>query len=198
MGALRRIVTVVATSLLLVGAAHAADAAGAKAFVNTLASDVLAIVTSKDSKEAQQNKIVALIDDRIDIDFVAKFVLGKHWRTATEAQRTAYMDAYRPFLKSNYVSRLTKYSGQTYTLGTARADGDSFTVPMTIVDPAGTNVNMLYRVEANGKDYRVSDIVVEGVSLLSTQRSEFNSIVSNKGLDHLIQALQKRGKRPAK
>ncbi len=189
---MNRFVTLIAATLLFAAPAFAGDVAGAKTFVDGVAKQALTIVQAKEPVEAQKAKLLAVVDANVDIDFVAKFVLGKHWRTATEAQRAAYLDAYRPFLKTNYVARLTRYSGQTYKLGNARADNDSYIVPMTLVDPNGQNVSMVYRVAAAGTSYRISDIVVEGVSLLSTQRSEFNSIASNKGMDYLIAALKKK------
>lgn len=181
--------------MALYSPAYAGDIEGAKTFVNKVAGDVIDIVKKPGSKELQQAELMGLIDARVDIDFVAKFVLGKHWRTATEAQRAAYLDAYRPFLKKNYVSRLTRYSGQTFKLGSGRADSDgSYVVNMEIIDPNAANVVMIYRVvDADKGNYRIADIVVEGVSLLATQRSEFNSIVTSKGIDYLIEALKKRG-----
>lgn len=190
---MKRLIAAAVMCAALAAPAHAGDVNGAKTFVNTVATQVIDIVKKPTSKDLQQAELMGLIDGWVDIDFVAKFVLGKHWRTASETQRTDYLNAYRPFLKKNYVSRLTRYSGQTFKLGTARADSDgSYVVNMDIVDPSGTNVVMVYRVVEAGKHYRISDIVVEGVSLLSTQRSEFNSIVTSKGLDHLIAALKKR------
>ena len=92
----------------------AGDAAGAKVFLDKVASDVLAIVKDAGaSKEAKQKKIEALFADKVDIAFVAKFVLGKHWRTATPKQQQDYMTAYKPFILKNYASKLTIYSGQT-------------------------------------------------------------------------------------
>lgn len=192
---IKRLFATAVLCVALAAPAHAGDVDGAKTFVNSVATDVLGIVKKPTSKELQQAELLGLIDARVDIDFVAKFALGKHWRTATEAQRADYLNAYRPFLKKNYVSRLTRYSGQTFKLGKGRADSDgSYVVNMDILDPQGANVVMVYRVvDAPKNGYRISDIVVEGVSLLSTQRSEFNSIVTSKGLDYLIEALKKRG-----
>ncbi len=176
--------------------AQAGNVEGARQFVDKVAADVLNIVKKPTNKELQQAELLGLIDARVDIDFVARFALGKHWRTATDVQRADYLNAYRPFLKKNYVSRLTRYSGQTFRLGKGRADSDgSYVVNMNIIDPNGADVVMLYRVVEAPKNggYHISDIVVEGVSLLSTQRAEFNSIVTSKGLDYLIDALKKRG-----
>lgn len=191
---MKRLLAAALLCLAFATPAHA-DVAGASAFVQGVADDVIAIVKKPGSKDLQQAELMGLIDAKVDIDFVAKFALGKHWRTATDAQRAAYLDAYRPYMKNNYVSRLTRYSGQTFKLGNSRTESDgSYVVNMDIIDPQGANVVMLYRVvEAPKNTYRISDIVVEGVSLLSTQRSEFNSIVTSKGLDYLIDALKKRG-----
>lgn len=172
-------------------AAMAADTAGAREFVDTVAQKVLAI--SSDSSlnaSGKTAKIEALFSDKVDIDFVAKFALGKHWRTATEAQRSAYVNAYKPFILKNYAGRLARYSGQTYTLKTPRADGDASIVPMEINDPNGQNIFVDYRLSGTGKNFKITDIVVEGVSMLSTQRSEFNAIVDKKGVDGLIDALK--------
>ena len=192
---LKRVIAAAGAALMWMAVANPAmaDDAGAKQFVDGVANAVLQVVKAGGSKEEQQAKLLDIVDKNIDIDFVAKFVLGKYWRQATPEQQQAYLTAYRPFLKKNYVSRLTKYSGQTYTLGTPKPgeDGDTV-VPMEIVDPQGQNVSMLYTVTKGANGYRISDIVVEGVSLLSTQRSEFNSIAQSKGIDGLIDALKKK------
>lgn len=175
-------------------AAQAQDVAKAKVFIDTVANQVIAIVKDdKASTDAKQKKIEALFDDKVDINYVAKFVLGKHWRGATPEQQTAYMAAYKPFIMKNYAGKLTKYSGQTYQLKAPREDSDAVVVTMEIVDPSNTTVLVDYRLREEGAGaYKIIDISVEGVSLLTTQRSEFDSIVSNKGVDGLIEALKKQ------
>ena len=172
----------------------ASDAAGAKVFLDKVAADVLAIVKdSGASKEAKQKKIEALFADKVDIAFVAKFVLGKHWRTATPKQQQDYMTAYKPFILKNYASKLTTYSGQTYVLKNQHMEDNIAVVTMEIVDASGTNVVVDYRLgDAGAGKYKINDIVVEGVSLLTTQRAEFGSIVEQHNVDYLITALQKQ------
>jgi phospholipid transport system substrate-binding protein len=181
-----------AATLTVSQAAVAGNAAGAKSFVDSLATQVLALV--KDSgvtASDKKSKIESIFSDKVDIDFVAKFVLGKHWRAATPEQQASYVAAYRPFILKNYASKLTKYSGQTYTLKNARTDGDTNVVTMVITDPNGQNVNVDYKLKGDSA-FKIVDIAVEGVSLLTTQRSEFNGIVERKGLDGLIGALNKQ------
>jgi len=176
--------------------AFADDAPKAQVFVDKVAGDVLALVKNEAlpiaDKKAKLNQVFV---DVVDVPYVAKFVLGRHWRTAAPAQQDAYLSAYGPFLINNYVARLTKYTGQTYKITDARADGDAYVVSMHLLDPKGPPILVDYRVRQDVKTtFKVIDIIVEGVSLLATQRSEFNSVVSAHNLDFLIQALQKKAK----
>jgi phospholipid transport system substrate-binding protein len=182
-----------AASLSISTVAFAANPASAKNFIDGLAVQVLTLVKNEAvSKSEKQSRIEALFSDKVDINFVAKFVLGKHWRTATPQQQTAYVASYKPFILKNYASKLTKYSGQTYTLKNTRVDGDASVVTMEINDPDGQKINVDYRLRDDSGAFKIVDISVEGVSLLTTQRSEFNGIIENKGIDGLIDALKKQ------
>ena len=173
--------------------AAAASPDAAKGFVDTLAKEVLAVVQDSSlDKNAQTQKIEALFTDKVDINFVAKFVLGTHWREATEQQRSSYIAAYKPFILKNYANRLTRYSGQTYVLKQARSDADATVVTMEIKDSQGQTINVDYRLVPTGSQYKIVDIIVEGVSLLTTQRSEFGSIINQKGVDGLTEALKQK------
>jgi len=183
---------VLAMTLLMSQAANAANPDAAKQFVDTLATQVLALVKNDGISQAdKQSRIETIFSDKVDIAFVARFVMGKHWRTATVQQQQDYIAAYRPFIMKNYANKLTKYSGQTYGLKNARADGDATVVTMEINDPNGQTVNLDYRLKGEGS-FKIVDITVEGVSLLATQRSEFNGIVERRGIDGLIDALKKQ------
>ena len=183
----------VIASLVTAHSASAANPTAAKSFVDTVATKVMEIVKNEGlSRDSKQSKIESLFVDKVDINFVAKFVLGKHWRTANSQQQKDYISAYRPFILKNYASKLAKYSGQTYSLKNARADGDASVVTMAIHDTNGQDVMVDYRLKGDTGSFKIIDITVEGVSLLTTQRSEFNGIVERKGIDGLIEALKKQ------
>lgn len=180
-------------SLILATPTWAATPEAATAFVDGFASKVLEIVRNENSARSEkQQKIEDLFSDKVDIDFIAKFVLGPSWRAATPQQQQDYIAAYKPFILKNYSGRLTKYSGQTYTLKGARSDGEAVYVTMLIQDPQGQTATLDYRLREVGGALKIVDINVEGVSLLNTQRSEFRSVVDSKGIDGLIDALKKQ------
>jgi len=187
------ILSALAAALVLsTSAAQAGSPKDAQAFVDKVASDVLAIIKTDDSKEAKLQKMEGIFSNAVDIPYVGKFVLARHWRAATPEQQKAYLDAYQPFVIKNYAGKLTKYSGQNYKLKNPREANGEYVVTMEIVDPGNPSVFVDYTLRDADASYKIIDIAVEGVSLRATQRSEFNSIVNSKGLDYLIGALQKQ------
>lgn len=181
-----------AAALLFATSANAGSPADAQKFIDGVASDVLGVIKTKDSQSAKLSKLEGIFSNAVDIPYVGKYVLARHWNAATPAQQQAYLAAYEPFVIKNYASKLTKYSGQDYKLKNARSTDSNYVVTMEIVDQGNPSVFVDYTLREAGSSYKVIDIAVEGVSLRATQRSEFNSIVSSKGLDYLISALQKQ------
>lgn len=182
-----------ATETSAPAAAASPSGNAAQGYIDSLAQNVLAIVKDTNlDKTERTKKIEGLFTDKVDMDFIARFVVGKAWRASTPAQQQAYIAAYKPFILKNYASRLTKYSGQTYSLKKTRTEGDSSIVTMEIADSNGQSFLVDYRLRQQGSQFKILDIIVEGVSLLSTQRSEFSSIIDQKGIDGLTEALKKQ------
>lgn len=193
----------VAAIVLAFGQQHAHAAkpetkatAEAEAFVSDVGTKALNTLKNEELSDSKKREVLnGLFAQTVDVSYVAKFVLGRYWRTATPKQQTDYMAAYQPFLIKNYVGRISKYSGQTFEItGSKPTPEGGAVVAMTLKTPDGSAPNVIvnYRLNKVGTGYKVIDILVEGVSLLNTQRSEFSSVVSNKGLDYLIDALKKK------
>ena len=186
--------------LAVVSPSFAADeSARVKAFADGLASRALIIVQNEGlSAEAKQRDLEALFDSHVDIAWVSRFVLGKHWKTATPDQQKAYQANYKAFVLKNYTSKLTNYTGQEYKIKSVRPEGDGeYLLTMELVNTNEPNVMLDYRIRKVGNDFKIFDIVVEGVSMITTQRSEFGSVVGNKGLPFLINALAKKAQAAA-
>lgn len=172
-----------------------ANEEGAKAFASKLADTALAILQDSDlSASGKQNKLEQLFSGSVDLDWVAKFVLGKHWREASPEQQKAYMANYKTFVIRNFTGKLTDYSNQQYQIKQSRPDGEKgeYLLTFEIQSPNEPPVYMDYRVREKNGNYQIFDIIIEGVSLIATQRSEFNAVVERKGLDHLIVALEQK------
>lgn len=179
---------------LLLAAASPQAIEGAAAFIARLADQAIAILRSSsgnmDNREAEFR---GLLSAGFDMPFIARFVLGKHWRKATPQQRADYQALFTEFILKSYSRRLGGYSGEAFAVAGARAAGKKDVMVKTrIVQPGGPPINADWRVRPLNGQYKIIDIMVEGVSMAVTQRSEFNAVVRKQGMQGLLQALRAR------
>lgn len=168
---------------------------GAKAYASNIGSQVLSILGNANRSQSQKmDSLEAMFVKVVDVDWVGKFVLGRHWREATDAQKKSYLDAYRVFLIKHYTSRFAEYGGETFDIPVSREERkDEYFVRMEIKRPTGqAPIIVDYRLRYTGTDFQVFDIIVEGVSLISTQRSEFTSVVDHDGIEVLVAKLKEK------
>lgn len=172
---------------------HAAAADEAGRYMEQVGNQALAVIADKNlSKDQKQRKLEGVFSTNIDIPWVARFVMGRFWRQASEAQQTRYLTKYREFVTRHYTERFARYTGGYFTVTGVREDGkDEFLVNMQMrSDNSGDEPVLVdYRLRRNGKGFKIFDVIVEGVSMITTQRSEFASVISQHGIDYLIDRL---------
>jgi phospholipid transport system substrate-binding protein len=177
-----------------------ADCAGAEAFVQNAAERSLKILNAPGADNAQRLAgMSSLMFEVADVPLIARIVLGRHWRTATEVQRSGYLDAFRVYALDSLAYRFASLGGDVafHTLGRCVEDGDDAMVATkAALSSRPQPVRIDWRVRAAAGQYRMIDVTVEGVSLVISNRSEFDSIVGRQGLDALI--AQIRGKSAAR
>ena len=171
------------------------------ALVKRTADDVLAVVkTDQDIQAGNQDKVFALAEEKIipnfNFDKVSRLVLGKNWTKATPEQKTAFQAEFRSLLIRTYATALSKYKNQTIDYKPLRlADGaTSATVKTLIVQPGGQPIAVDYSLEKHTDAWKVYDIVIEGVSLVTNYRSQFTQEIRQNGLDSLIKKLSDKNK----
>ena len=133
-----------------------------------------------------------------DIPIVARFVLGRHWKTASKEQRKEYRAIFVDFIVRVYASRFDSYGGELFTARSVINDesGDKI-VRAQIVRPSGGDpIGVDFRVRKRDEGYKVIDVSVEGISMLHTHRVEFASVVNRKGVDGLLGDLRARVEAP--
>jgi phospholipid transport system substrate-binding protein len=133
-----------------------------------------------------------------NIDFIAlsQSVLGVTWRRATPEQRAVFEREFRALLMNTYLNSISRadYHGQSIKYLPLRQPptGDRAEVDAEIEQPNGPLIHVQFRLHRRGADWKVYDVVAEGVSLVITQRSSFSTIIRDKGLDGLIALLEER------
>ncbi len=170
-------------------------------FVKSVADDVLTIVKKdKDIQNGDQAKIFALAEEKIvpnfNFDHVCKLVLGKNFSKATKDQQDAFEREFRSLLIRTYASALSKYRNQTIEYKPLResADEKQVVVKTQILQPGGQPLGVDYSVEQIGDAWKVYDITIEGVSLVTNYRGQFSNEVRQSGMDGLIQKLADKNK----
>ncbi len=177
---------------------------GPDELVKRTAEDVLATVKSDaDIQAGNQDKIFALAEEKIvpnfNFDKVSRLVLGKNWTKATPEQKTAFQAEFRTLLIRTYATALSKYKNQTIDYKPLRmADGaTSVSVKTAIVQPGGQPIAVDYSLEKKADAWKVYDIVIEGVSLVTNYRGQFAQEIRQNGLDSLIKKLGDKNKAAA-
>jgi phospholipid transport system substrate-binding protein len=173
----------------------------ADVFVKSVADDVLAIVKKdKDIQNGDQEKIFALAEDKIvpnfNFDHVCRLVLGKNYSKASKDQQEAFEREFRSLLIRTYASALSKYRNQTIEYKPLKdaADEKQVTVKTQILQPGGQPLAVDYSLEQVSDVWKVYDITIEGVSLVTNYRSQFSNEVRQGGMDGLIQKLADKNK----
>jgi len=181
-----------------VGVAQAAPGDDAGKYIQGLGDQALVVITNQHFNPNQKQKALEKIfSDNVDFPWVGRFVMGHFWRQATDEQKARYLKEYQKFLILHYTSRFTRYSSGTFKVTSAKDDGDGeFTVSMQLQsdEPNSEPVLVDYRVRQEDGGFRIFDVIVEGVSLITTQRSEFASVITNNGIDYLIDQLAAKSK----
>jgi phospholipid transport system substrate-binding protein len=190
-------------SLLLMASSAMAEMAPDALAKNTT-NEVLRIVRQdKDIKSGNTKKILELVEQKIlpnfDFQHMTQMAVGKHWPKATPDQQQALVDEFRAMLVRTYSSAISSVSDYKIEFKpfNAAPGAVEVTVNTEVSKPGAPPIPIDYRMEKQNGDWKVYDILVDNVSLVTVYRNSFNSEVRKNGLDGLIAALQRRNKPPA-
>jgi phospholipid transport system substrate-binding protein len=188
--------------LVMLAAAIALPAPGRAAsdptgFIADLGSRAISALTSRLSDTDRESQFRALFNEGFDVPEISRFVLGPNWRTATEAQRQEFTKLFEAYLVHAYSVRFSGYAGQQLKVGSARPEGDNASlVQSQIALPNGSQppVKVVWRVSGSNNNYKITDVMVEGVSMAVTQRQEFASVIQRGGgqIDPLLKLLREK------
>ena len=149
--------------------------------------------TDPQEKEARFGK---LFDENFDIPSISRFVLGKYWKSATTTQKKEFIVTFRNYIVKTYSSRFSEYTGEKLTLINSENESNPklFIVHTALNREDAPPIKVDWRVGLKKDRYVILDIIIEGISLAITQRSEFVSVIDqNDGnVDNLIKLLKEK------
>ncbi len=169
-------------------------------YINSLANQTINIVQNKSTASQEKtDQIFLLLRNNFNLEWMAKFVLAQNYRQLSPSQKTEYQSTYAEFFLHNYLPNLMQYTDESFRiLRVLESTPGSFTVETQILRSGGkAPVSINYQVKSkqeNIEQYQVIDVVVEGISAIMSQRSEFASTIQQSGVDGFIIQLQNKVK----
>lgn len=172
-------------AVFLLGAGAAAPATAALdpgAFINNLGNEALAALSPAASPQQRVLAFRALFRRDFDVPQIARFVLGPYWRIATPGQQQEFVRLFTNYIALAYSTRLSQYSGERLVVTGWRPIPGGAIVTSEVERPGGGQpVSIDWRLTRYDDAYKINDVLVDGVSMAITQRSEFASVIQRNG-----------------
>jgi phospholipid transport system substrate-binding protein len=186
---LRRIALMTLAALFVAANAFATPAADVKKTVD----EVVRIVSSKELKNNEQKRrqsIKKSISAIFDYGEMAKRSLGKNWNQRTPAERKRFTELFATLLENSYAGKIESYNNEKIVYLKESVDGDYSEVKSKVITPKRDEYSLDYRLQKENGKWMVYDVVIEGVSLTSNYRTQFNKIITASGYAELVKKLQ--------
>lgn len=184
------------TGLLLaagprVWAQGAGDATG---FVVKLGQDLIAIINGPGAYDEKKRRLQPLVETAVDVDGIARFCLGRFWRTATPQQQAEFSRLFHDVLMNNIFGKIGEFQGVTFQPTTTTQREGDLLVGTSIKRPNQQPNNVQWVVNNVGGQMKIVDVVAEGTSLRLTQRSDYAAYLqrNNNNVDALIGAMRQQ------
>jgi phospholipid transport system substrate-binding protein len=160
----------------------AVAAADAAAIITDLGNRALEVLARPVSARQREARFRELFHEDFDVPTIARFVLGRYWRLATPAEQQEFVSLFDEYVTLTYSNRLSQYRGETLRVTASRSEPDGWLVTSFIMHPNGTPPARLdWRLNWADGTYKITDVIVEGISMAVTQRSEFASVIRRHG-----------------
>ena len=184
-----------AAACLKVPLARAQNLDHATTFIEQTMKDIAAVVNGPGSVGEKQVKLQAIIDRTVDVNEVARFCLGRFWKSATPDQQRDYLALFHRVLMINITGKVGEYQGVTFSVGRALArDSGGVSVASVVTRPGNQPSKVDWLVSTDSGSPKIVDVVAEGTSLRLTQRSDYASYLArnNNSVQALIDALRQQ------
>ncbi len=182
----------IAMSLGFAAVADDAEPSAARAVIDRTVEQVLAVLRDTDrTVEERRAGIEEIAYARFDLRTMSRLVLSRNWKKFSPAQQDEYVSQFRQYLATNYGSRIDRYNREEIDIVGERTEprGD-VTIKTKIVGGEFANATVDYRLRESGGEWRVIDVIVEGISLVSNYRDQFKEVLSREGPEGLLKRLR--------
>ncbi len=156
----------------------------ALAMVKSIGDEAVATLADKSLSETQkQDRFEKFLDSSFDMKRIGRFVLGQYWRDASETEQTQFLKVFRDYMVTSYAEKIGSYSGENLEIKDATSLNDKESLVHSLITrPNGPPIKLDWRVRKTNDGEKIVDVIIEGISMAQTHRSEFASVVSQPGV----------------
>jgi phospholipid transport system substrate-binding protein len=158
-----------------------AAAAGPDEFIRNLGNQAIEVIRSGASPDQKSAYFHRALHQDFDLRSISRFVLGPYWRGASEPERQQFKGLLEAHLVRFYGQRLAEYHGESLRVIGSRTEPESAIVSSEIIRPQGPPIRVEWRLTTRNGVYKITDVIVDGVSMALTQRSEFAGLIQRNG-----------------
>jgi phospholipid transport system substrate-binding protein len=189
---MRRILYTVLVLLLMSQVGWSDDKNAAKELLMAKVEAALSVLQRKDLVQQEKNKqVVKIVEPIFDYNLMAKLTLGrKYWPGLSEKNREKFTDLFVARLKTSYIDKLSLYTDEKVVYDAPVQEGIKIQIPTSVISK-NHRIAMMYKLYKSSNGWKIYDISIEGVSLISTYRSQFYDILSKGTIDDLLLKLEK-------
>ena len=187
--------------LLWVGPAQAASPPPDQLVKDNIARIIQLVKANRDTYSRDHKKLYAMVHEQVlphfDFRVMSRSVLGRYWREASEEQRNRFVDEFRDLLVRTYATALLKYTNEEvrYLPFRFNANDKTAVVKTEVIQQGGPPIPIHYSFYQTESGWKVYDVAIEGVSLVTNYRSTYATKAKNDGLDALIKSMADANRR---
>lgn len=178
-------------------AVASSDIDAARTVIQDLGQEVLQVLGPDGQKDEQQlQKLTQLLKEAINLDVTGRLILAKNWRRASKEQQEAYLDLFRPYALDNLASKIRASSAQIPLENFEIVKGEpvgkrDVLVSTDLYWPGYPPYRLDWRLRSQDDgSFQAIDVMVEGISMVVSQRAEFASVIERQGLDGLLDQMR--------
>jgi phospholipid transport system substrate-binding protein len=163
--------------------------------VEKLHSTLLAIMKESDKigYQGRYDQLAPVIKSSFDIPFVSRTVLGKYWETFNKEQRSRFVEAFTQMSIATYAANFDSYSGESFkTISEKKVNGGRILVKSHLIKSDGGKVQLDYLLQRTGGQWRIVNVIAEGVSDLALKRADYSAFLKSKGFEALLNKLKEK------
>ena len=164
----------------------------AQALLKTKLDAAIAVLQKKDlDQQKKYEQLVEIVKPMFDFHLMAKLSLGrKYWPGLSEEKKDKFTDLFIKRLRASYLEKISLYTDEKVFFKTPVQNKRKVRIPTEIISN-NNRISMIYKLYKSKKDWKIYDLEVEGVSIISTYRSQFDQVLSKGTIDELLQRLEK-------